>query len=447
MAAMTAAEAAAAIRAGSLTSVDLVRACLERIQALEPSIGAWAFLDPAYALAQAEAADRRRAAGDPLGPLHGVPVGIKDIFDTADMPTENGTVLHAGRTPAEDCAAVALLRRAGAVVMGKTVTTELAVYAPGKTRNPAAPEHTPGGSSSGSAAAIAAGMAPLAIGSQTNGSIIRPASYCGVVGYKPTRGLISRYGGLSQSRFLDTVGVLAANVGDAALIADVLMVFDGRDPGQQMRARSTLVETAAADFPVAPRLAFVRTHLWDRLDADAAKAFENLADRFPGIVAEVVLPDWTAKGLDWHRTILEADLARSFTAEYEQGRDRLSPVLREMIERGQTHRAVDYNDALDGATRLHDAIAAVLRSYDAILTPGTTGTAPRGLESTGSPMFCTLWTLGGVPAVSLPLLKGQNGLPLGIQLVGRRGDDARLLRTARWLSKLAVQPCTVERRA
>ena len=195
----------------------------------------------------------------------------------------------------------------------------------GQDAQPSGAGASPGGSSSGSAAAIAAGMAPLAIGSQTNGSIIRPASYCGVVGYKPTRGLIFRYGGLSQSRFLDTVGVLAANVGDAALIADVLMVFYGRDPGQQMRARPTLVETAAADFPVAPRLAFVRTHLWDRLDADAAKAFENLADRFPGIVAEVVLPDWTAKGLDWHRTILEADLARSFTAEYEQGRDRRAP--------------------------------------------------------------------------------------------------------------------------
>ena len=437
MAAMTATEAAAAIRAGSLTSVDLVRSCLNRIEALEPSIGAWTFLDPAYALAQAEAADRKSKSGAALGPLHGVPVGIKDIFDTADMPTENGTIVHAGRTPIEDAAAVALLRRAGAVILGKTVTTELAVYAPGKTRNPASPEHTPGGSSSGSAAAVAAGMVPLAIGSQTNGSVVRPASYCGVVGYKPTRGLASLYGALSQSKSLDTIGVFATTVADAALIAESLMGFDERDPELRMRGRSTLTETAAADVPVAPRLALVRTPLWDRLETDAAKALESFAQRSP-FVAEAALPDWAAKGLDWHRMILEADLARSFATEYERGRDRLSSVLCGMIERGQTHRAVDYNDAQDGAARLRDAIADVLRSCDAILTPATTGTAPRGLESTGNPIFCTLWTLAGVPALSLPLLNGQNGLPLGIQLIGRRGDDARLLRTARWLSEIAA---------
>jgi Asp-tRNA(Asn)/Glu-tRNA(Gln) amidotransferase A subunit family amidase len=445
--AVTAAEAAAAIRTGALSSVELVGSCLERISALEPSIGAWAFLDPEHALAQAEAADRRRAAGDRLGPLHGVPVGIKDIFDTADMPTENGTVLHAGRTPVEDAAAVALLRRAGAVVMGKTVTTELAVYAPGKTRNPVAPEHTPGGSSSGSAAAVAAGMVPLAVGSQTNGSVIRPASYCGVVGYKPTRGLVSLYGGLSQSRRLDTIGVFATTVEDAALIADVLMAFDGRDPEQLMRARPTLAQTAAADAPVEPRLAFVRTPLWDRQDADAANVLLEFVGRFRGVITEVFLPDWTADGLDWHRTILEADLARSFAAEYERGRDLLSPELCRMIERGQTHRAVDYNRAVDGAARLRDAIGEALRSRDAILTPGTTGTAPLGLESTGSPMFCTLWTLAGLPAVSLPLLTGENSLPLGIQLVGRRGDDARLLRTARWLSELAVSASSARQTA
>ncbi len=437
MAAMTASEAAKAIREGSLTSGELVRACLDRIDTLEPSIGAWTFLDPAFALAQAESADRRRAAGEPLGPLHGLPVGIKDIFDTSDMPTENGTPLHAGRTPAEDAAAVALLRRAGAVILGKTVTTELAVYAPGKTRNPAAPGHSPGGSSSGSAAAVAAGMVPLAVGSQTNGSTIRPASYCGVVGYKPTHGLASLRGGLAQSTFLDTIGVFAGNVADAALIGDVLMGFDDRSPAMPRRARSNLSETAAAEAPVPPRLAFVRTPLWDRLEAGAAKAFEDFAGRFPGVVREAALPEWTAQGLDWHRTIHEADIARSLAALYERGRDRLSPMLRGMIERGQAHRAVAYNDALEGAAKLHEAIAEILLRHDAIITPGATGSAPRGLESTGSPMFCTLWTLAGVPAVSLPLLKAADGLPLGVQLVGRRGDDARLLRTARWLSDFA----------
>jgi Asp-tRNA(Asn)/Glu-tRNA(Gln) amidotransferase A subunit family amidase len=431
---MTASEAAAAIRSGALTSVALVGSCLDRIGVVEATIGAWTFLDPAHALAQARAADARQAAGKPLGPLHGVPVGIKDIFDTADMPTENGTPLHTGRTPAEDAAAVALLRKAGAVIMGKTVTTELAVYTPGKTRNPAAPGHSPGGSSSGSAAAVAAGMVPLALGSQTNGSTIRPAAYCGVVGYKPTRGLIPLRGGLAQSRALDTAGVFAANITDAALMAEAMMGAESSPP----RARPTLVGTCAAEPPVPPKLAFVRTPLWGKVDAEAAKAFEDFAARFPATIFEATLPDWTTKGLDWHATILEADIARSFAAEYERGRDLLSPLLQGMIERGRTHRAVAYNDALDGAARLHDAIAETLSACDAILTPGTTGTAPRGLEATGSPMFCTLWTLAGVPALSLPLLKGANGLPLGVQLVGRRGDDARLLRTARWLSALAA---------
>ena len=223
MTAMTARQAAAAIREGTLTSVRLVESCLDRIAVQEPSVQAWTYLDPAQALAQAKAADRRRDAGEPLGPLHGVPVGIKDIFDSADMPPANGTVLHAGRTTQTDAAAVALLRQAGAILLGKTVTTELAVYAPGKTRNPAAPGHSPGGSSSGSAAAVAAAMVPLAIGSQTNGSVVRPASYCGVVGYKPTRGLIPLEGALAQSKPLDTAGVFARDVGDAALIAEALV--------------------------------------------------------------------------------------------------------------------------------------------------------------------------------------------------------------------------------
>jgi Asp-tRNA(Asn)/Glu-tRNA(Gln) amidotransferase A subunit family amidase len=203
---LSASEAAAAIRSSNLTSVDLVQRCIARIEALEDTLRAWTFFDPAHALHQAHEADRLHCANSPLGPLHGVPVGIKDIFDTSDMPTENGTVLHAGRTPVEDAAAVALLRAAGAVIMGKTVTTELAVYSPGKTRNPHDPSHTPGGSSSGSAAAVAAEMVPLAIGSQTNGSVIRPAAYCGVYGYKPTHGLVSLYGALAQSAPLDTIG-------------------------------------------------------------------------------------------------------------------------------------------------------------------------------------------------------------------------------------------------
>src|SRR6476646_5195992 len=223
---LTAAEAAQRIRDAVLTSEELVQACLERIRALEPKVQAWTFLDEEHALAQARAADERKRSGKPIGPLHGVPVGVKDIFDTADMPTENGTVLHQGRTPRADAAAVRSLRAAGAVILGKTVTTECAYFSPGKTRNPHNPEYTPGGSSSGSAAAVAAGMVPLALGSQTAGSTIRPASFCGVYGFKPTHGLIPRTGVLQLSRTLDHIGLFARSVDDIALIAEQLVGDD-----------------------------------------------------------------------------------------------------------------------------------------------------------------------------------------------------------------------------
>ncbi|MGD9185771.1 MAG: amidase, partial [Desulfobacterales bacterium] len=240
---LSAVEAAEAMRAGEITSEELVRACLDHISGIEERIGAWTYLDPDHALKQAREADQVLRKGKDIGPLNGLPVGVKDIFDTRDMPTEDGTVLHAGRQPDADATAVALLREAGAIILGKTVTTELAVYAPGKTRNPHDPECTPGGSSSGSAAAVAARMVPLAIGTQTNGSVIRPASYCGVYGFKPTYGRISRHFVLQQSRPLDQIGVFARAIEDIALIAEQLMAFDDRDPDTQLRARPKLVKT------------------------------------------------------------------------------------------------------------------------------------------------------------------------------------------------------------
>jgi Asp-tRNA(Asn)/Glu-tRNA(Gln) amidotransferase A subunit family amidase len=434
----SASEAAAAIRSGTLTSVDLVQQCIARIEEIEDTVRAWTFFDPDYALHQAREADRLQLANAPLGALHGIPVGIKDIFDTSDMPTEYGTVLHAGRTPIEDAAAVALLRAAGAVIMGKTVTTELAVYSPGKTRNPHNPTHTPGGSSSGSAAAVAADMVPFAIGSQTNGSVIRPAAYCGVYGYKPTHGLVSLYGALAQSGPLDTIGMFARNIEDLALIADHLMVYDGRDPNQRRRARAILGDTVAQPPPTPPRIAFVKTPVWQKADAETQEAFTRFAQQIGSHVTEVSLPDWIAEAIEWHGTIMQSDLAKSFAREYARGRDQLSSTLRNMIEYGQKCLAVDYNFALDHVKRLNQSLQQIFAGYDVILTPATTGTAPRGLEATGSPVFCTLWTLTGVPAISLPLLRGTDGLPLGVQLVAAKGDDARLLRTARWLANHAT---------
>lgn len=426
-------EAAAAIREGKISSAELVDACLARIDEVEERIQAWAFLDPKHAREQAQAADEARGRGGPVGALHGVPVGIKDIVDTADMPTEDGTPLHAGRRPEKDATVVSLLRVAGAVILGKTVATELAVYAPGKTRNPHDPGRTPGGSSSGSAAAVAAEMVPLAVGTQTNGSVIRPASYCGVVGYKPTHGLISRSGILHQSRVLDHVGVLARSLPDAALLAQELMAFDASDLDMRPRARPRLVDSVLRPLSFPPRFAFVKTPMWEEASADTRAAFSELVDSLGDRVAEVTLPEPFADGVGLHQLILESDLALSFAPEFERGADQLSPTLRQMLDRGQHHLAADYNRAVARIAVYNAALDDVFHEMHAILTPAAAGEAPRGLESTGSPMFSTLWTLCGLPCVTVPLMQGADGMPLGVQLVGPRGDDAKLLQCARWL--------------
>jgi Asp-tRNA(Asn)/Glu-tRNA(Gln) amidotransferase A subunit family amidase len=435
---LSAADAAQQIRDGRLTSEELVQACLERIRALEPKVQAWAFLDEEHALSQARAADERKRSGEPIGPLHGVPVGLKDIIDTGDMPTENGTVLHQGRTPRNDATVVAMLRAAGAVMLGKTVTTECAYFAPGKTRNPHNPEHTPGGSSSGSAAAVAAGMVPLALGSQTNGSTIRPASFCGVYGYKPTHGLIPRHGILELSRSLDHVGLFARSIDDIALLAEQLAGHDERDPDTRPRARVPFQKISSEEPPIDPLLAFVKTPHWERVDAESKEAFSELLEALGDRVEEVELFPSAAEAWDWHKTIMETEMAANFEREWQSGRDKLSSQLRSLIERGREVRAIDYQRALRSIAPVVASFDGLfMERYDAILTPAALGTAPKGLESTGDPSFCSLWTLCGMPAISLPLMQGSNGLPLGVQLVGRRNFDARLLRTARWLLSVA----------
>jgi Asp-tRNA(Asn)/Glu-tRNA(Gln) amidotransferase A subunit family amidase len=432
--ALSASDAARLIRDGVIGSEQLVDGCLARVRDTDADVQAWAFLDPDHARAQARAADERRAEGRPTGALHGVPVGVKDIIDTADMPTENGSVLHAGRTPSRDATVVAMLRAAGAVIMGKTVTTEFAAYTPGKTRNPHNPGHTPGGSSSGSAAAVAAGMVPLAVGSQTNGSVIRPAAFCGVYGFKPTHGLIPRHGVCPLSRTLDTVGVFARTIEDVALLAEQLVGFDERDPDSRPRARIPFRELAAAEPPLPPMFAFVKTPLWPRAEEETKAAFAELADHLGDRVEEVDLFPSATEAWEWHRTIMEAEMAASLEREWEGGREGLSERLRAQLERGREVRAVDYQRALARIPPVVESFAELfMQRYDAILTPAAPGSAPAGLDSTGDPSFCTLWTLCGMPALSLPLMQGAGGLPLGVQLVGPRRWDARLLRTARWL--------------
>ena len=430
---LAAGDAARAIADGAITSEQLVEACLERVREADPQVQAWTYLDHEHALAQARTRDEERRDGRAVGPLHGVPVGIKDIIDTGDMPTEDGTVLHAGRTPARDATVVAMLRAAGAVILGKTVTTECAYYAPGKTRNPHHPEHTPGGSSSGSAAAVAAGMVPLALGSQTNGSVIRPAAFCGAYGFKPTHGLVPRGGVMKLSRTLDQVGFFARTIEDIALLAEQLAGYDAQDPDTRFRARIPFVATAAQEPPMPPMLAFVKGPVWDRAAEDTQEAFAELVATLGDRVIEVDLPESARKALEWHRTIMEAEMAANLDLEWEKGRDQLSAQLRAVLERGREIRAFDYQQALARIPLLNEGFEEIFARCDAILTPSAPGTAPKGLDSTGDPAFCSLWTLCGMPALNLPIMEGENGLPLGVQLVGQRERDARLLRTARWL--------------
>jgi Asp-tRNA(Asn)/Glu-tRNA(Gln) amidotransferase A subunit family amidase len=430
---LSANQAAQGIREGLFSAVDLVQACVEQIQAREPDVQAWIYFDPEHALAQAKRADENRAAGKPLGPLHGVPVGIKDIIDTGDMPTEDGTILHSGRNPWHDAKMVEMLRTAGAVIMGKTVTAELATFSPGKTRNPHNPEHTPGGSSSGSAAAVAAGMVPLALGTQTNGSLIRPAAYCGVFGFKPSRGLISRQGVLRLSERLDQMGGFARSIEDLALLGELLSAYDPDETDMLPRATVPMLRVCKEESPMPPRLALVKTPWWPQLDNDTREGFGELVEHLSEHVGEFVLPESASAVLDWHKIVMEADIASNLENEFENGADKLSLSLREQIERGRTVKAVDYLKAMARIPVLTEALDEIFDRYDAILTPAVAGAAPHGLESTGNPMFCTLWTFCGMPALSLPLLQAGNGLPVGVQLVGRVGDDARLLRTARWL--------------
>jgi len=433
---LSAVDAAHEIREGRLTSTELVESCLQRIRELEPKVQAWTFLDEQHALAQARALDERKRNGEPIGPLHGVPVGVKDIIDTADMPTENGTVLHRGRTPGEDAAVVKMLRAAGAVILGKTVTTECAYFQPGKTRNPHHPEHTPGGSSSGSAAAVAAGMVPLALGSQTAGSVIRPAAFCGAYGFKPTHGLIPRSGILALSRTLDHVGLFARSVEDLALLLEQLQGYDELDPDTRPRARIAFSEISAEEPPLEPMFAFIKTPHWERTDPDTKEAYAELQETLGKQVEEVELFPSAAEAWDWHRTIMEAEMAANLEPLWAAGREKLSEKLRSLLERGRETRALDYQRALRRIAPAVESLDELFQQrYDAILTPPALGTAPKGLGSTGDPVFCSIWTLLGMPALTAPLMQGENGLPLGVQLVGRKGYDARLLRTARWLEK------------
>jgi len=430
---LSATDARRALAAGDFSAEDLTHACLERITAREEAVGAWIYLDREQALAQARALDARKKAGDPLGPLHGLPVGLKDIFDTNDMLTECGSAFYEGRRPLEDSTIASLLRSAGAVILGKTVTTEWALSAPGKTANPHDASRTPGGSSSGSAAAVADFMTPLSVGTQTGGSMIRPASYCGIFGYKPTFGSISRRGVSLLARRLDTIGVYGRSVEDLGLIADVLMAHDAQDWDMLAEPGRGLTPALAKPLPGSFRFAFVKTPAWNSAEADMAAALEGLIDALGdmarGVELEGIFDDIVAT----HRTIMHANVATFLGAAAEQAPDKMRAETHERVNEGKAVPAVDYIRALGRAEAQGQALDGVFDHYDVILAPSATGQAPKGLGFTGNTIFNGMWTMLGVPAVSVPLLTGADGLPMGVQVIGRPGDDAQVLRAAMWL--------------
>lgn len=430
---LTATEASAEMSAGTLTSLELVDACLARIAAREGDVRAFAHLDPDYARAQARAADALRKQGKGVGPLHGIPVGVKDIIDTADMPTQNGCKAFEGHQPTADAFCVSALRAAGAVILGKTVTTELATLTPPPTRNPRDLAHTPGGSSSGSAAGVADAMLPLALATQTGGSVIRPASFCGIYALKPTLGLISRRGVTLQSHTLDTVGVYGRSVADLALIADALAVHDPDDAVSYARSRPNLSAVALSTPPTPPKFAFVRTPGWDEFAEPATKdALAEFIGRLGDRCTTIGLADF-AGAVDAQRIVQSAENAHHYGPLMDRNPSGLTDVLKERLVAGMKIGAREYMDALATRERAYRSVEDLCGDDTTILTLSAPGPAPRGYASTGNPIFNGLWTFMGVPCVSLPLIEA-NGLPVGVQIIGKRRDDGRLLRTARWLA-------------
>ena len=410
----TASEAAAQLSAGELTAEALTRACLERARA-GAEIKAWHWLDPEQALAQARAVDRAGRKGR----LAGVPVGVKDVIDTVDMPTEHGSPIYRGNRPFADAACVALIRAACGVILGKTVTTEFANRYPGPTVHPHNAEHTPGGSSSGSAAAVADFQVPLALGTQTVGSTIRPAAFCGVIGYKPSFGEFSRVGVKMQCHNLDTLGIICRSLEDVALLRGVLLA---QEPHRVDRASAV------------PRIGFCRTPAWERADGDTHALLEHTAAVLASAGATVRDVTLTpANILDQHRRIFAFEAARNYAHEYEMHGDKLSEALRDgLLAQGRALPLAAYIEAIETAEAFRRYLDDVFADVDVLLTPSAPGEAPKGLASTGEPNFNSIWTLAWTPCLTLPAGSGRSGLPLGIQLVGPRFRDEALLDAAAW---------------
>ena len=436
---LSANELAAQLREGEISSVEVCSQYIERIGKFEKDVKAWSHFNKKLLLEKAAEADEHRISGKPLGLLHGLPVAVKDIIGTLDMPTECGTTIRKKMTASQDSEVVNLLKIAGAIIMGKTETTELAYFHPGKTTNPHDYKRTPGGSSSGSAAAVAAYMAPLSIGSQTNGSTIRPASYCGVVGYKPSYGLISRYGILKQSDKLDQVGIFGKSVEDVSLLAKVLIKKDLFDPSTIHYSAEDMMDMCRKGPLFDPKFIFYKTKNWKNLDKESQESFEIFIKTFKKNIEVFDTPSYFDDIPKYHKIIHETDMANNFQLYYKKHKKKLSKEMVSAIERGFKNSATEYAEAIDFMKRSYDSYKEVFEDYHGVLTPASSGVAPKGLGNTGSPEFSTVWTYLGLPSISLPLLTGKNDLPLGIQLIGDKHDDLRFLGVASWIEKNCKQ--------
>jgi Asp-tRNA(Asn)/Glu-tRNA(Gln) amidotransferase A subunit family amidase len=417
-------DAAQEIAAGRLTAEALTTACLDRIAAREAVVGAWHYLDRDAALAAA----RQRDSEPPRGPLHGIPIAVKDLIDTVDMPTGYGSPIYEGHRPAADAACVALARAAGAIVIGKTVTTEFACFTAGKTANPHNPAHTPGGSSSGSAAAVGDGMVPLAFGSQTAGSTIRPAAYCGCIGYKPSFGMIQRAGVKALADSLDTIGVMARTVEDAAFFTGIIA------------GRPALRDVRMPEAP--PRFGLYRTPMWGEAEPSTIAALDRARgalERAGAWIAEIVVPPEHQTLTAAQGTVMGFELVRALAYERLNHSAQLSPRLAQLLDQGMTVGADAYESALAETLVAGARLDAFFGPCDAMLVPAAPGEAPPGLGYTGDPVFNRMWTLLGTPCLTLPAVWGDSGLPTGVQLVGRIGDDARLMAAGLFLERALTE--------
>ena len=417
------------LQSGACNAESICEELLTEVATRDPQLQAFAWLEPEHIRQQAQQLDAQFARSGPVGPAHGLPLALKDIIDTAGIPTENGTALDVGRIPTRQAAVVERWLAAGGLLFGKTVTTELAFMCPAQTANPHGADFTPGGSSAGSAAAVAAGMVPVALGSQTGGSVIRPAAYCGVFGFKPTFDLLPTDGVLMQSHTLDTLGVFARSVADLALVTDLLR----QEPVPGPQPALSLLESCQQSFVSAPRFGFVTLPYWERASEQTLSKLEQLWSSLGNQAVNLNLPSAFQDSIRQRETINFVEMVHHYGHYAERGRASLSSQVQGAMEQGGQRTAVEYLAALASREVLNRALEPLFAVADVLVMPAAPDHAPQDRNITGDPVFNGIWTLCGTPSLTLPLFQAENDMPIGMQLVAPRGADARLLRVAQWL--------------